>query len=55
MVLQMSSYIDPKKVYDGIKTWYLCVDLVRMGGLATLKMELKSLRMKEGTIVDDLL
>nr|GEZ95755.1 zinc finger, CCHC-type [Tanacetum cinerariifolium] len=53
MVLQMASYTDPKKVWDGQKTRFLGVDRVRSARLATLKRELKSLRMKDGETVDD--
>ncbi|KAL4562419.1 hypothetical protein LXL04_034622 [Taraxacum kok-saghyz] len=53
MVLQMSDYTDPKRVWEGLKTRYLGVDRVRTARLATLKRELESLRMKEGEIVDD--
>lgn len=53
MVLQMSSYTDPKQVWDGLKTRYLGVDRVRTARLATLKRELEGLRMKEGETVDD--
>ncbi|CAI9297234.1 unnamed protein product [Lactuca saligna] len=53
MVLQMSDYTDPKRVWEGLKTWYLGVDRVRTARLATLKRELESLRMKEGETVDD--
>ncbi|KAL7584618.1 uncharacterized protein LOC111910249 [Lactuca sativa] len=53
MVLQMASYTDPKQMWDGLKTQYLRVDRVRTARLATLKMELESLRMKEDETVDD--
>ncbi|KAL4558732.1 hypothetical protein LXL04_036934 [Taraxacum kok-saghyz] len=53
MVLQMSDYTDPKRVWEGLKTRYLGVDRVRTARLATLKRELESLRMKEGETVDD--
>ncbi|KAL4574699.1 hypothetical protein LXL04_021535 [Taraxacum kok-saghyz] len=43
MVLQMSDYTDPKRVWEGLKTRYLGVD----------RRELESLRMKEGETVDD--
>nr|GEY98652.1 protein kinase-like domain-containing protein [Tanacetum cinerariifolium] len=53
MVLQMSSYTDPKKLWDGLKTRYLGVDRVMTARVATLKRELEGLRMKEGELVDD--
>ena len=53
MVLQMSDYTDPKQVWDGLKTRYLGVDLVRAARLETLKRELESLRMKDNETVDD--
>ncbi|KAK1414804.1 hypothetical protein QVD17_30563 [Tagetes erecta] len=53
LVLQMSSYTDPKKVWDGLKIRYLGVDRVRAARLASLKRELEGLRMKEGETVDD--
>ncbi|KAL4556642.1 hypothetical protein LXL04_034796 [Taraxacum kok-saghyz] len=53
MVLQMSDYTDPKRVWEGLKTQYLGVDRVRTARLATLKRELESLPMKEGETVDD--
>ncbi|CAI9284326.1 unnamed protein product [Lactuca saligna] len=53
IVLQMSDYTDPKRVWEGIKTRYLGVDWVRTARLATLKRELESLHMKEGETVDD--
>ncbi|KAL7595920.1 hypothetical protein Lser_V15G30976 [Lactuca serriola] len=53
MVLQMSDYTDPKRVWEGLKTRYLGMDRVRTARLATLKRELESLRMKEGETVDD--
>ncbi|KAL4589603.1 hypothetical protein LXL04_002511 [Taraxacum kok-saghyz] len=53
MVLKMSDYTDPKRVWEGLKTRYLGVDRVRTARLATLKRELESLRMKEGEAVDD--
>ncbi|CAI9281510.1 unnamed protein product [Lactuca saligna] len=53
MVLQMSDYTDPKRVWEGLKTRYLGVDRVRTARLATLKRELESLRMKKGETVDD--
>ena len=53
LMLQMMSYTDPKKVWDGLKTRYLGVDPVRMARFATLKRELESLRMKDGETVDD--
>ncbi|CAI9275448.1 unnamed protein product [Lactuca saligna] len=53
MVLQMSDYTDPKRVWEGLKTRYLGVDRIRTTRLATLKRELESLRMKEGETVDD--
>ncbi|XP_022001652.1 uncharacterized protein LOC110899085 [Helianthus annuus] len=53
MVLQMSSYTDPKKVWDGLKTRYLGVDRVRAARIATLRRELEGLRLKEGELVDD--
>ncbi|GKE73141.1 hypothetical protein Tco_1535182, partial [Tanacetum coccineum] len=53
MVLQMASYTDPKQVWDGLKIIFLGVDRVRTARLATLKIELESLRMKEGESVND--
>lgn len=53
MVLQMASYTERKKVWDGLKARYLGVDRVRTARLSTLKRELESLRMKEGETVDD--
>ncbi|KAL4583261.1 hypothetical protein LXL04_007829 [Taraxacum kok-saghyz] len=53
MVLQMSDYTDPKRVWEGFKTRYLVVDRVRTARLATLKRELESLRMNEGETVDN--
>ncbi|KAJ0491798.1 putative RNA-directed DNA polymerase [Helianthus annuus] len=53
MVLQMSGYTDPKKVWDGLKTRYLGVDRVRAARIATLRRELEGLRLKEGELVDD--
>ncbi|XP_076949374.1 uncharacterized protein LOC143621999 [Bidens hawaiensis] len=53
MVQQMGNYVDPKQVWDGLKTRYLGIDRVRMTRVATLKRELESLWMKEGKTVDD--
>ncbi|XP_071718266.1 uncharacterized protein [Rutidosis leptorrhynchoides] len=53
MVLQMASYTDPNKVWDGLKMRYLGMDRVRSARFATLKRELEGLRMKEEESVDD--
>ncbi|KAJ0911609.1 putative RNA-directed DNA polymerase [Helianthus annuus] len=53
MVLHMSSYTDPKKVWDGLKVRYLGVDRVRMARIAMLRRELERVKMKEGELVDD--
>ncbi|XP_076883121.1 uncharacterized protein LOC143531786 [Bidens hawaiensis] len=49
----MADYTDAKQVWDGLKTRYLGVDRVRTARLATLRRELKGLRMKEGESVDN--
>ena len=54
MVLKMASDIDPKQVWDGLKTWYLGVDSVRTTPRATLKNELEGFLMKKGETVNDL-